>query len=308
MKPVRPGATGTRFALADPNDEGSRRFALAHWTSPTATTHSPGARSSIACGNIISEPVSSTAPVTSDIWVRSRRILSCSIRSPSGFATMRKGRLGKKLHRLIVTSKAYRQSSMDRADGSQSDAENRNLWRMNRTRLDAESVHDAMLAVSGQLDLTMGGPGAQLFWFKDDHSPVYDYTRFDPSSKEAFAAAAFTGSSCARSPTPSWNASIGSDPSMLAPKRGTTITAIQALALLNNPFVVWLSERFAGARRSRSGSRSRRPDPLLAYRLALSRDPSTVEAGHRLSAYAARNGMANACRLLFNSNEFVFVD
>ena len=62
------------------------------------------------------------------------------------------------------------------------DAENRFLWRMNRTRLDAESTRDAMLQVSGKLDLKMGGPGIQQFFFKDDHSPVYDYTLFDIDS------------------------------------------------------------------------------------------------------------------------------
>ena len=45
--------------------------------------------------------------------------------------------------------------------------------------LDAEAIHDAVLAVSGQLDLAMGGPSVRQFFFKDDHSPIYDYARFD---------------------------------------------------------------------------------------------------------------------------------
>ena len=55
----------------------------------------------------------------------------------------------------------------------------RYLWRANRQRLDAESLRDTILAVSGKLDLTMGGPSVEQFFFKDDHSPVYDYGRFD---------------------------------------------------------------------------------------------------------------------------------
>src|SRR3954452_2427380 len=88
----------------------------------------------------------------------------------------------KQLQRLIVTSAAYRQSSKNRDDGARIDADNRLLWRMNRSRLDAEQVRDSVLAVAGKLDLTMGGPSVQQFYFKDDHSPVYDYSRFDPDA------------------------------------------------------------------------------------------------------------------------------
>ena len=66
------------------------------------------------------------------------------------------------------------------------DAENRLLWRMNRARLDAEAVRDSVLAVAGKLDLTAGGPAVQMFYFKDDHSPVYDYARFDPDAPGAY--------------------------------------------------------------------------------------------------------------------------
>lgn len=303
MKPVQAGAIGMRFALTDPKDEGARRLALAHWITNrdnvltwrsivnrvwqyhfgTGIVDSPS-----DFGHMGSQP---THPELLDwlaVWFRDDA----------------RGSI-KKLHRLIVTSRAYRQSSMDRAAASQADAENRYLWRMNRTRLDAESVHDTMLAVSGQLDVTMGGPGAQLFWFKDDHSPVYDYNRFDPASKEGRRRSIYRF--IVRSvPDPFMERLDCPDPSMLAPKRTTTITAIQALALLNNPFVVWLSERFAERLAAEAGAE---PDAQirLAYRLALSRDPSNEET-RRLAAYAARNGMANACRLLFNSNEFVFVD
>ena len=92
----------------------------------------------------------------------------------------------KQLHKLIVMSATYRQQSANNAANALVDAENRYLWRMNRQRLDAESVRDAVLAVSGKLDLTMGGPSAEQFWFKDDHSPVYDYSRFDIDSPASY--------------------------------------------------------------------------------------------------------------------------
>ena len=174
---------------------------------------------------------------------------------------------------------------------------------MNRARLDAESVHDTLLAVSGKLDLRMGGPADRQFWFKDDHSPVYDYAKFDPDSPEGLRRSIYRF--VVRSvPDPFMERLDCPDPAMLAPKRGTTITAIQALALLNNPFVVRMAEQLAERIRP---ARDVSAQIRLAYRLALGRDASDAEV-RRLAEYAARNGMANTCRLLFNSNEFVFID
>src|SRR5205085_9236913 len=69
----------------------------------------------------------------------------------------------KQLHRLIVTSAVYRQASRHQPAYAEIDADNRYLWRMNRQRLDAESIHDAVLQVSDQLDPTMGGPSVKQF-------------------------------------------------------------------------------------------------------------------------------------------------
>ena len=95
------------------------------------------------------------------------------------------------------------------------------------------------------------------------------------------------------------------DPSILTPKRNTTLTAIQALALLNNPFCTRQAEHLA--------ERLRTIDPHApgqieaAYRLALGRRPSEREVS-ALVQYASKFGLAAACRVIFNSNEFVFVD
>ena len=64
----------------------------------------------------------------------------------------------KRLHRLIVTSATYRQRVAGNVAAEKIDVDNRLLWRMNRSRLDAESLRDAILAISGRLDLTLGGP------------------------------------------------------------------------------------------------------------------------------------------------------
>src|SRR5262249_43351465 len=82
----------------------------------------------------------------------------------------------KAIHRLIVTSAVYRQQSGDNPGFSRIDGDNRFLWRMNRRRLDAEELRDSVLALCGTLDARMGGPGFELFRYKDDHSPIYDHT------------------------------------------------------------------------------------------------------------------------------------
>ena len=206
----------------------------------------------------------------------------------------------KQLHRLIVMSAAYRQASADRPDAARIDASNRLLWRMNRMRLEAEAVRDSVLQTAGQLDLTAGGPAVRMFYFKDDHSPVYDYARFDPSSPGAHRRSIYRF--IVRSvPDPFMDRLDCPDPSVLAPKRNTTLTAIQALALLNNPFMVRMSE--ALARRIADD-----PAPVRrAIELAYQRDPRPGEL-ESMQEYATRHGLANLCRLIFNTNEFLFAD
>jgi hypothetical protein len=168
----------------------------------------------------------------------------------------------KKLHRLIVTSATYRQTSgmqvsspaqksaqaaveSGRTSAAQIDTANRYLWRMNRSRLDAEQVRDAVLAVSGRLDLTTGGPSVQQFHFKDDHSPVYDYARYDPDGPGANRRSIYRF--IVRSvPDPLMETLDCPDANLLAPTRTITMTALQALALLNDAFVLRECEHFAG--------------------------------------------------------------
>jgi hypothetical protein len=207
----------------------------------------------------------------------------------------------KKLHKLMVMSSVYRQASADDAANAAIDGENRYLWRANRQRLDAESLRDTILAVSGKLDLTMGGPSVEQFFFKDDHSPVYDYARFDPDASGNFRRSVYRF--IARSmPDPLMERFDCPDVSMITAKRTTTITAIQALALLNNPFILKQAEHLA-ERVEKAGG-----DPVrTAFRFTLQREPAQRER-ETLTAYLAREGLENLCRLLVNLNEFIFVD
>jgi hypothetical protein len=295
-----PGLTA-EFALANPADESSRRAALAKWITNRMNLltrrsivnriwHYHFGRGLVDSpndfGHIGSMP---THPELLD-WL--------------AFWFLENGESIKQLHKLILTSSTYRQSSAHQPTFARIDGDNRYLWRMNRARLDAESLHDTILWVSGKLNLTMGGPSVQQFFFKDDHSPVYDYTRFNVESPGAFRRSIYRF--IVRSvPDPFMETLDCADPALLTPKRNTTVTALQALALLNNPFVLRQAEYFA-ERLAQSGS-SVEGQIDAAYRLALGHSPR-AEEWEKLAAYARQHGMANVCRLIFNSSEFMFVD
>ena len=188
-------------------------------------------------------------------------------------------------------SSTYRQQSANNRANALIDSENRYLWRMNRQRLDAESVRDAALSVSGKLDLTMGGPSAEQFWFKDDHSPIYDYSRFDIDSPASYRRSVYRF--IVRSvPDPFMDRLDCPDASLITAKRNTTITAIQALALLNNPFMVRQAEHLAARVRGLAAQ----PEQQIAwlYRLALGRNP---DRGRGTAAGAIRGAARPGERL-----------
>jgi hypothetical protein len=210
----------------------------------------------------------------------------------------------KQLHRLIVNSSTYRQVSTDNAAYARLDGGNRLLWRMNRRRLDAESIRDAVLAVSGRLDLKMYGPGFRTFGFLDDHSPHYKYEEYNPDDPAGHRRSIYRF--LVRSaPDPFMETLDCPDPSLRVEKRNESLTALQALALLNDKFMLRMAEHFAERVEKTSGDLSGRL--AAAYRLALGREP-TAEEGRVLIDYARKHGLANVCRLILNTNEFSFID
>jgi hypothetical protein len=95
------------------------------------------------------------------------------------------------------------------------------------------------------------------------------------------------------------------DPNLNTPVRSTTITALQALALLNDRFIVSQAHEFAQRLERHGDDLGKQID--LAYRLALGRLPDGIER-EAMAAYAGKYGLAAACWILFNTNEFMFVD
>jgi hypothetical protein len=210
----------------------------------------------------------------------------------------------KKLHRLIVTSETYRQSSNGDAFATM-DADNAYYWRMNRRKLDSECVRDAILAVSGLLNLQMFGPAFQDFAIeKPEHSPHYEYQLHDPNDPQSHRRSIYRFLVRSRL-QPFMTVMDCADPSMQVDKRNESVSAAQALALLNDPFVLAMSKHFAARIEKLAPDTS--GQVTAAVRLALGRSPTPTEL-RQLTPFTEQNGLANLCRLLFNLNEFVFVD
>jgi hypothetical protein len=310
IEPATPGALScvselpATFTLANPNDEGERRAALAKWLSDD--------RNVLTWRSIVNR-----------VWHYhfGRGIVD----TPNDFGVMggrpshpelldwlavwfRDDAHGsmKALHRLIVTSGVYLQTSEHHDAYAAVDASNQYLWRMNRTRLDAECVRDAILQMTGRIDRAMGGPSVKQMVFLDTDvglTPKADYGNFDVDSKE----------SCRRSiyryifrtmPDPFMDAMDCADASQLTAKRNVSVTPLQALAMLNNRFVVRYAEHLAEHVKSAGDTKAQIE---LVYQLSLNRRP-TPEESAALSDYATRFGMPNLCRVVLNSNEFLFVD
>ena len=212
----------------------------------------------------------------------------------------------KALHRLICTSHAYRQRSVGVPNAAAAlavDADNRLLWRHSPRRLDAESLRDATLSVSGCLNDAMHGPGYRDFDYEEAYAPVYRYVTPDAPDLWRRSIYRFV----VRSTPHAFLTTLDCpNPANLAPARLETTTALQSLALLNNDFMLRQAGHWARRLEREAG-----PDPaaqvLLAYRLALAREPEGAEAAAAV-ALVTSAGLPQFCRMLLNTNEFLFVD
>ena len=288
-------ALPARFEKAHLSDEAARRAALADWL---AHEKNPLTWRSIAnrvwhyhFGRGISDTPNDfgrmgalpSHPELLD-W------LACQMRDHGGSL--------KHLHRLIVTSAAYCQSSAHREDAANADADNRLLWRMNRQRLDADSYRDFVLSAAERLDLTLGGPSVRQFTTGlrgGFLTPKLDYGAYDwgsiPKHRRSIYRFVWRGA-----PDPFMDTLDFPDLGLLTPARSFSASALQSLALYNNQFVLHFSRELA----------SQITTPEEAVQRILLREPTAKEQSD-LSQFAAKNGLAALCRVLLNSNEFLFL-
>jgi hypothetical protein len=207
----------------------------------------------------------------------------------------------KHIHRLILTSATYRQASAVRQNGLAADAGARLLWRFPPRRLEAEVIRDAMLSVSGKLDLKMGGPGFSFFEPNDNYVRVYEpRQQFGPETWRRM----IYGTVVRQRPDGVFGVFDCPDAGQIAPKRNRSTTPLQALNLLNSQFVLEQAAFFA--ERVREAGDDRRTQIRRAFALAFNREPSRREL-NEAAKLVHQQGLKVFGRALFNANEFVYL-
>jgi Protein of unknown function (DUF1553)/Protein of unknown function (DUF1549)/Concanavalin A-like lectin/glucanases superfamily len=208
----------------------------------------------------------------------------------------------KKLHKLLVTSATYQQGSAYNAKAAEQDADDRYLWRFAPHRLEGEAVRDAMLSVSGQLNPQMGGPSFRPFTVTVFNSAFYTLTD-SPDPEQNRRTLYRINVESAKSPL--LEAFDCPDPSTKTPRRAVTTTPLQALALMNNSFVLRQARCFGDRVRKETGD-----DPesqvRRAYLLAFGRPPTKVEID-RAAPLAKKYGPETLGWVLLNSSEFLYL-
>ncbi len=210
----------------------------------------------------------------------------------------------KKLHKLIMMSQTYRQSSDWRDHAATKDADNRFLWRYSPRRLEGEAIRDAMLHVSGVMNEKMGGPSFRPFTTERQGS-LEIYTTIDADQPD-FNRRTVYRMNVSSASSPLLDSFDCPNPSVKAPKRVVTTTPLQALSLMNNAFVLRQAEAFARRVEHEAGKEVRHRIER-AFELSLGRAPEPRE--REWSEGLVRDqGLTSLCWGLFNTSEFLYVN
>jgi hypothetical protein len=204
----------------------------------------------------------------------------------------------KRLHKLIMLSAAYQQSTASRDDGLKLDPQNELLWRHTPRRLEAEIIRDSLLAVSGQLDPTLYGPGS----LDEGHKRRSIYFTIKRSKL-----------------IPMMQLFDQPEPLVSVGVRPSTTIAPQALAFMNSPHVREYARSFA----AKLAAQESTPDQVaLGYQAAIGRAPDAEELAASAAFIEAQEAsyreakgedarqlaLADFCQVLFGLNEFVYVE
>ena len=207
----------------------------------------------------------------------------------------------KSLHRLLMTSDAYRRSSGPEAANAKIDATNAYLWRMNRRRLEAEEIRDTVLLSAGQLNPKMGGPPVVLPLSKEEflgiREPELWPVTLDADEHRRRSVYLYVKRSFKMPMLETFDVP---DPILSCARRESSTVAPQALAMMNGDFTrtyaAKMADRFAG------------PGAIEgAWRQMLGRMPTAAER-ERAQQFLQRNSLTDLCWLILNMNEFLYVD
>ncbi len=206
----------------------------------------------------------------------------------------------KPMHRLIMLSETYRQSSDYHEETAQKDGDSRLLWRFPPRRLSAEEIRDTILAVSGKLDLTKGGPGFRLYHFMQDN--VSTYEPLDEHGPETYRRAVYHQN--ARASVVDLMTDFDQpDCTLPTPRRAQTTTPLQALTMLNHDFTVDMAEALA----TQVGKGTPAEQASRLFHFAYQREPSSDESA-RVADTIGSAGLRAVCRAILNSSELIYLD
>ncbi len=206
----------------------------------------------------------------------------------------------KHMHRLICSTATYRQSHQINPAARQKDRGNRYLWRYPSRRMEAEALRDSMLAISGELNLKMGGRGYDLFQSRGGTSGFKPIEQLQPQHLRRMIYA----HKVRMEPAPVFGAFDCPDAGQPAPVRSRSTTAVQALNLFNSRFVVSRAQSMAATLEKKHPQTA--AAITQAFQLAYGRNP-TPEQLQLSASIVKQHGLATLCRALLNSNEFVFI-
>ena len=210
----------------------------------------------------------------------------------------------KHIHRLILQSATWRQrsSSGEIAKAQSMDAQNRLLWHFPVRRMEAETLRDTILSVTGKLDPRMGGPGFDLFEPNDNYVKVY-------TPRAEFGATEFRRMIYQSKPRMMLDDVFGAfdcpDAGQIAPKRTVSTTPLQALNLLNSAFAMQQAE-FLAERLKQDVGDDAASQVKRAFLLAFGRAPRDSEI-RDATTLIRQHGLTALCRALLNANEFITI-
>ncbi|MDF1784359.1 MAG: PSD1 and planctomycete cytochrome C domain-containing protein [Verrucomicrobiales bacterium] len=202
----------------------------------------------------------------------------------------------KAMHRLIMTSEAYRASSAFDQEAFERDADNRLIWRMNPRRMEVESWRDSLLAATGELETTIGGPPVDDIARSNRRTLYAKVSRNDPLASDAFLRL--------------FDFPI---PRASSAKRTADVMPQQFLFMLNSPFMLERAKALA-LRLERDAGPDRHDQIMRAYSLLYGRLPTDGEIGaaHRFlklksTAKGELTRWQQYCQAILSANEFIYI-
>ncbi len=208
----------------------------------------------------------------------------------------------KHMHRLIMSSATYQQSSAPDETSIEKDAENQWLWRFSPRRVEGEVARDAMLVASGEINYDMEGPGYKSYTLKVNNSHFYTWADHQ--------GATYNRRSVYRTHVQSANDPLMDSldcprPSDLMPNRSITTTPLQALTLMNNSVVLRQATKMAQYL-EQQWPKNLSQTIRSAFQRTMQRNPSAEELQEHQSL-ATEHGLSQVCWVLLNSSEFLYM-